>query len=56
MFVRLQKVRQGDRVCHVVIGGRLVVEDGVLLSADAAYVAATARTQADRLRTRMARV
>ncbi len=48
-------VRRGGEVRHVVVGGRLAVEDGALASADMESIAAAARIQAARLWTRMAK-
>ncbi len=47
-------VRQGRRVRHVVVGGRLVVADGALIHGSAAAIAETAQTQANHLWGRMA--
>jgi cytosine/adenosine deaminase-related metal-dependent hydrolase len=47
-------VREGGRVRHVVVGGRLVVEDGRLLAGDAAAIEDEARREAGRLWERMA--
>ena len=47
-------VRQDDKVRHVVVGGRLVVEDGVLTTGDMDAIAARARTEAARLWRRLA--
>jgi len=47
-------VREGSRVRHVVVGGRVVVDDGRLVAADAAAIEAEARRQAARLWERMA--
>src|SRR5271166_1094956 len=49
-------VRHGGKIRHVVVGGRLVVNDGVLVTADMDSIAASARTQAARLWTRMAQI
>ncbi len=49
-------VRDGGRVRHVVVGGRIVVEDHRLVGADAAAVEAVARHEASRLWARMARI
>ena len=47
-------VRRDGAVEHVVVGGRLVVDDGVLTTADADAIAAEARAEATRLWGRMA--
>lgn len=47
-------VREAGRVRHVVVNGRLVVEDGRLAAADAAEIEAVARHEAARLWQRMA--
>ncbi len=47
-------VRQGGRVRHVVIGGRLVVADGELTGGNAEAIAAKARSEAEGLWRRMA--
>jgi cytosine/adenosine deaminase-related metal-dependent hydrolase len=47
-------VREGGQVRHVVVGGRVVVRAGRLVSADAAAVEAEARREAKRLFERMA--
>ncbi len=47
-------VREGRRVRHVVVAGRLVVADGALLHGAAELIAATAEDQAKRLWRRMA--
>ena len=49
-------VREGGRVRHVVVGGRLVVEDFRLVAGDMAVIDATARREASRLWERMARI
>ena len=46
-------VRDGARVRHVLVGGRVVVEDGVLVGADLGEIRAQARTQAAALWRRM---
>jgi len=47
-------VREGGRVRHVVVGGRVVVQDGRLVGADVDEIAATAEREAARLWRRMA--
>ena len=47
-------VRRNGAVEHVVVGGRVVVENGVLATADFNSIAAEARAEAARLWTRMA--
>jgi cytosine/adenosine deaminase-related metal-dependent hydrolase len=47
-------VRDGGRVRHVVVGGRIVVEDGRLTGGDMDEISAGAREQASRLWSRMA--
>lgn len=47
-------VRQGGEVRHVVVGGRQVVNDGVLVTGDFDFIAASAKTEATRLWTRLA--
>jgi hypothetical protein len=47
-------VRQDGAVRHVVVGGRVVVADGVLATGDFGSIAAGARKQAGRLWQRMA--
>jgi cytosine/adenosine deaminase-related metal-dependent hydrolase len=49
-------VRRNGAVRHVVVGGRVVVENGVLATADAEAIAAEARAQATRLWSRMATI
>jgi cytosine/adenosine deaminase-related metal-dependent hydrolase len=49
-------VRQGGRVRHVVVGGRLVVKDGVLVTGDMDLIAAAAQREATRLWTRLAQI
>ena len=49
-------VRQAGKVRHVAVGGRLVVEDGVLTTADRDAIAARARAEAARLWSRMAAI
>ncbi|HET9599167.1 MAG TPA: amidohydrolase family protein [Anaeromyxobacteraceae bacterium] len=49
-------VREGGRVRHVVVEGRVVVEDGRLTGADAAEIEAASRREVERLRERMARI
>jgi cytosine/adenosine deaminase-related metal-dependent hydrolase len=49
-------VREDGRVRHVVVGGRVVVEDGRLSTADLGEIEDDARRQAERLRERMARI
>jgi cytosine/adenosine deaminase-related metal-dependent hydrolase len=49
-------VRRNGAVIHVVVGGRVVVENGVLATADAESITAEARAQAKRLWARMAMV
>ena len=49
-------VRRDGAVIDVVVGGRVVVDDGVLATADAQAIRAEARTQATRLWARMAAV
>ncbi len=49
-------VRRGGKIRHVVVGGRLVVKDGILQTADMETIAGTARTQAARLWNRMATI
>ena len=49
-------VREGGRVRHAVVGGRVAVEDFRLASGDMAEIEATARREASRLWERMARV
>jgi cytosine/adenosine deaminase-related metal-dependent hydrolase len=46
-------VRQDGRVLDVVVAGRLVVRDGVLLTGDLAAITVTARAEAQRLWTRL---
>jgi cytosine/adenosine deaminase-related metal-dependent hydrolase len=48
-------VREDGQVRHVVVGGRVVVQDGALTGADAAAVEAEARREAARLFDRMGR-
>ncbi len=48
--------RQGGKVRHVAVGGRLVVDDGKLAAADMDSVAAASRTEAARLWIRMAKI
>jgi len=47
-------VREGGRVCHVVVGGRQVVEGGRLVAADASAITDASRREAARLWQRMA--
>ncbi|MEF2073099.1 amidohydrolase family protein [Consotaella aegiceratis] len=47
-------VRQGGRVCHVVVDGRLVVRDGELVNGERSAIEAEAREQAAQLWRRMA--
>lgn len=47
-------VREGGQVRHVIVEGRVVVRDGVLVGADIGAIEAEARTQAARLWSRMA--
>jgi cytosine/adenosine deaminase-related metal-dependent hydrolase len=49
-------VRENGVVRHVVVGGRVVVEDGRLTGGDLDGIAAEARRQADRLWSRMAAI
>jgi cytosine/adenosine deaminase-related metal-dependent hydrolase len=49
-------VREGGRVRHVVVGGRVVVEDGRLAGTDLEEVEAAARAEAHRLWQRMASI
>jgi cytosine/adenosine deaminase-related metal-dependent hydrolase len=49
-------VREGGRVRHVVVGGRVVVRDGRLVGADVDEIAATAQREAARLWLRMGSV
>ena len=49
-------VRQGGNVRHVVVGGRVVVEDGVLKTGDMELIAASAQSEAARLWTRLAQI
>jgi cytosine/adenosine deaminase-related metal-dependent hydrolase len=49
-------VREGGRVRHVVVGGRVVVRDGRLVGADVEEIAATAQREAARLWLRMGSV
>ena len=49
-------VRRNGSARHVVVGGRLVVENGVLATADAESIAARARAEATRLWSRMAAI
>jgi len=49
-------VRRDGAVWRVVVGGRVVVENGVLATADAEAIAAQARAQATRLWARMATI
>ena len=49
-------VRRNGAVRHVVVGGRVVVENGVLATADAESIAARARAEATRLWSRMAAI
>ena len=49
-------VRQDGRLRHVVVDGRVVVEEGRLVAADAAAVEAEARREAAGLWARMARL
>jgi cytosine/adenosine deaminase-related metal-dependent hydrolase len=47
-------VREDDRIRHVVVGGRVVVQDGRLATGDAAAIEADAKREAARLWSRMA--
>jgi len=49
-------VRRDGGVRHVVVGGRVVIENGALAAADIESIAAEARAQATRLWSRMAMV
>jgi cytosine/adenosine deaminase-related metal-dependent hydrolase len=49
-------VRRNGAVRHVVVGGRVVVENGVLATADTESIAARARAEATRLWSRMAAI
>jgi cytosine/adenosine deaminase-related metal-dependent hydrolase len=49
-------VRRNGAVRHVVVGGRVVVENGVLATADYESVTAQARAEATRLWSRMATI
>jgi len=49
-------VRRNGAAPHVVVGGRVVVDNGVLATADAESIAAEARAQATRLWARMATI
>lgn len=49
-------VRRDGAVIHVVVGGRVVVDNGVLATADAQAIRAEARAQATRLWSRMAAI
>jgi len=49
-------VRRSGAVRHVVVGGRVVVENGVLATADTESIAARARAEATRLWSRMAAI
>jgi cytosine/adenosine deaminase-related metal-dependent hydrolase len=49
-------VRRDGVVRHVIVGGRVVVENGVLATADAESIAAQARAEATRLWSRMAAI
>lgn len=49
-------VRQGGKVRHVVVGGRQVVEDGVLLTGDIDAIVAAAQHEATRLWTRLEQI
>jgi cytosine/adenosine deaminase-related metal-dependent hydrolase len=49
-------VREDGRVRHVLVGGRVVVQDGALVSADARAVEAEARREAARVWDRMAAI
>jgi len=49
-------VREDGRVRHVLVGGRVVVQDGALVSADARAVEAEAQREAARLWGRMAAI
>jgi cytosine/adenosine deaminase-related metal-dependent hydrolase len=49
-------VREAGRVRHVVVEGRVVVEDGRLTGADAGEIEAASRHEVERLRERMARI
>ena len=49
-------VREDGKVRHVVVGGRQVVNDGVLVTADMDIITDAARIEADRLWTRLASI
>ena len=49
-------VRRNGVVIHVVVGGRIVVDNGVLATVDAHAITAEARAQATRLWARMATI
>ena len=49
-------VRRDGKVVHVVVGGRVVVRDGALLTGDFERITATARAEAARLWARMAEI
>jgi hypothetical protein len=49
-------VRKGGCVCHVVVGGRPVVVDGLLVNGNLDSIAEAARAQAARLWARMATI
>jgi cytosine/adenosine deaminase-related metal-dependent hydrolase len=49
-------VRQGSEVRHVVVGGRVVVSDGILVTGDRDAIATVARGEAARLWARMATI
>lgn len=46
-------VREGGKLRHVIVGGRLVVEDGVLLTGDLDAITACAKSEAARLWSRL---
>jgi adenine deaminase len=49
-------VREDGRVRHVLVGGRVVVQDGALVAADAEAIEAEARREATGLWKRMAAI
>jgi cytosine/adenosine deaminase-related metal-dependent hydrolase len=49
-------VRRNGAASHVVVGGRVVVENGILATADFESIAARARAEATRLWSRMAKI
>lgn len=49
-------VRRDGRIVHVVVGGRVVVRDSVLQTGDFERITATARVEAERLWSRMAKI